>query len=128
GARIRLAAAVAAASVESALAHRIETLVESGWDEQRQALSARRLRRLGAIELESTPTALDADELVEQWLALVRRNGLAWLQPAPAVAQWLARVRWTAAHGEGWPDLSESALLARLEEWLAPWLGGVRRL
>jgi ATP-dependent helicase HrpB len=128
GARVRLAAPVAGADVEVALAARIETVVEAGWDEQRQALTARRVRRLGAIELESAPLALNDGELGEQWLALIRQRGLDWLQWLPAIQNWLGRVRWLAAQGGEWPDLSESALLGRLEEWLLPWLGGVRRL
>jgi ATP-dependent helicase HrpB len=128
GARVRLAAAVAGSRVEAALAGRIETVIESGWDEQRQALGARRVRRLGAIELAAVTVALDESELANQWLALVRRHGLGWLQLSDAAEQWLARVRWAAAQGGDWPDLSDTALLARLDEWLAPWLGGVRRL
>jgi ATP-dependent helicase HrpB len=44
------------------------------------------------------------------------------------VISWLQRVRWLGRQRAGWPDCSEAALLAELEQWLAPYLGGIRRL
>ena len=48
----------------------------------------------------------------------------------PAARQWRARVgllgrSWPEG---GWPNLSDMALLARLDEWLAPYLAGITSL
>jgi len=45
-----------------------------------------------------------------------------------ATEQWLARVRWLRLQRDDWPDFAEPALLAELEEWLLPYLAGVRKL
>jgi ATP-dependent helicase HrpB len=86
------------------------------------------VRRLGAIELVATAQPVGEAESAAFWLAQVRERGLGWLQWSEGVDDWLGRVRWLRERSEAWPDLSEPALLARLEQWLLPWLAGVRRL
>jgi ATP-dependent helicase HrpB len=62
---------------------------------------------------------------------VVRQTGLAlldWPEPAAQLRARVALLRRLdlAAHGTSdWPDLTDTALLARLDEWLAPALGGV---
>ena len=45
---------------------------------------------------------------------------------------WQARVQFVRAlpaqAASGWPDVSDQSLLASLESWLAPWLGGMSRI
>jgi ATP-dependent helicase HrpB len=53
--------------------------------------------------------------------------GLAALPWTPALENLRARVAFLRAHEEGWPDLSDAALLATLGEWLGPFLEAVTR-
>ncbi len=126
GARVRLAAAVAFTEVEAQLASLIESRDEVVWEGER--LAGRRVRRLGAIELAVAVQPVGESESAAFWLAQLRERGLGWLQWSDGVDEWLGRVRWLHGQSGEWPDLSETALLARLEAWLLPWLAGVRRL
>jgi ATP-dependent helicase HrpB len=59
----------------------------------------------------------------------VRREGLAslpWGEAAQAVRARVALLR--RLEGDGWPDLSDEALTASLDAWLAPALAGRRSL
>lgn len=64
----------------------------------------------------------------------VRRKGLELLAWTPELRQWQSRIRLMRAldlaNGaeSDWPDVTDSALLSRLEEWLSPYLTGVTRL
>ena len=89
------------------------------------AVRARQRRRLGAIELASTPVAATAEDTRPAVLAEVRARGLAALsmsESAAALRTRLALVR--RELGEPWPAMDEASLLATLETWLAPQLSG----
>ena len=53
----------------------------------------------------------------------IRELGLALGKPA---ARFQARVQMVRAAGTDLPDLSDTALLETLEDWLAPYLTGLR--
>ncbi len=100
-----------------------------GWDARQGALVARRERRVGELVLSSKPLrALPAAQKVATLCQVVRSEGLALLGWNEAVLQWRARAQclhiW---RGDEWPDLSDDALIATLETWLAPWLERVNR-
>lgn len=88
-------------------------------------------RRFGAIVLDrrSIP-ARTAEELAAALIGGIRQRGLGALPFSEAQQQWLLRVdclrRWCPERGL--PDVSEAALLARLDDWLGPYLNGVTRL
>lgn len=89
---------------------------------------ARRTTRLGAIELASErvqhPAAEQVVAAVREGLRQDGLDALPWREPARALRRRLAFVR--AALGAPWPDVSDEALLASLDEWLAPDLARVR--
>ena len=61
----------------------------------------------------------------------IRQAGLAVLPWTREIEQWRARVafvRQASGDSLGWPDVSDAALLAELEAWLAPALESVTRL
>ena len=90
----------------------------------------RRLTRLGRLTVrESVDEAPPSAMVTAALLARVRASGLAdlpWGPAAKALRQRLAYLR--AGDPEAWPDLSDEALIARLDEWLAPMLVDVRKL
>lgn len=119
GAVLRAAAPISAAAAESAAGHLITDRVTAGFRSGR--VVARRERRLGAILLSSTPVrpspaegrAAVAGALAEEGLAVI-----GWSRTADALRRRMALLH--RSLGAPWPDVSEPALLARLEEWLAP--------
>ncbi len=124
GARILSATPIDAAGVETLFGHRIETRRHVRFVPASGRVEATRERRLGAIRLSSGPdTAADPDEIAAALLEGVRQHGLDLL-PWSANARAL-RIR--AAYA-GLESLSDDALRADLDEWLAPALGGKRRL
>lgn len=124
GARILSAAPIDAANVEALFGHRIETRRSVRFDPANGRVEATRERRLGAIRLSSGPdTAADPVEIAVALLEGLRQHGLDLL-PWSANARAL-RIR--AAYA-GLDGLSDDALRADLDDWLAPALVGKRRL
>lgn len=133
--RIYLAAALEPALFESILAEQVSVHDELEWDEREGVLRAERQRKVGELVLstEALPN-LDAEARSRALLGLVRRKGLELLPWTPELRQWQARIallRRLDLDGKGeseWPDVSDSALLASLDDWLLPYLGKVSRL
>ncbi len=126
-ARVRLAATVdedTARSAASALHSTGEEVHWAGGD-----VVARRVERLGAVELAVRPLREPDAVLVRHALLEgLRQDGLGllrWSADAGALRQRLAFLRLHL--GAPWPDMSESALHARADEWLEPELSRARR-
>ena len=128
-ATIYLAAPVAPAVLEQDLSGHIEEYEEAIWDERRGTVVARRVRKLGQLELEETALPAPSPELIQQGLlAAVQKKGLGSLPWTPAAEQWLARVALLAERFPGeWPTVSERWLADNLETWLGPFLAGMTR-
>lgn len=127
--RIYLAAPITAPEIEELFAERIvdEQLVQ--WNAREGAVLAQQRRRLGALLLEDKPLAKpDPDKVKAAMLEGVRQLGIAVLPWSDDLAKWRQRIAFLRAlDPAGWPDLSDAALLASLDEWLAPFLDGVSR-
>ncbi|MGA5649837.1 ATP-dependent helicase HrpB [Streptomyces seoulensis] len=125
--RMRLGAAVPEEVARAAAASLLEEREEVRWAEGE--VVARRVERLGAVELAVRPLAKPDPELVRAALVDgLRREGLGllrWTEHAQLLRQRLAFLR--ARLGEPWPEVSEEALLARVDDWLEPELGRARR-
>ncbi|MBI1197528.1 MAG: ATP-dependent helicase HrpB [Phenylobacterium sp.] len=92
-------------------------------------LRARRLTRLGRLVVREETDDNPDPALVARALAdRVRREGLRLLPWGPAAVSLRERAAFLHARDPAWPDLSDAALLARLDAWLSPLLVGVRRL
>ncbi|MHB8285152.1 MAG: ATP-dependent helicase C-terminal domain-containing protein, partial [Caulobacteraceae bacterium] len=87
---------------------------------------ARRIRRLGELVVEDRPIERpDPDLLVRMLLARVGEEGLGALNWTDSARRWRERVGFLRGLApDVWPDLSDAALLASLEKWLAPLLHG----
>ncbi|MER9402716.1 ATP-dependent helicase HrpB [Mesorhizobium caraganae] len=125
-ARITAAAAVDEADIRAALSDRIETRRETSFDRERRAVRVRETARLGAITLSErmlpAPSGADANRAI---LDALREHGLAlleWDKDGETLRQrlgWLHR-----GLGAPWPDVSDAALIERLDDWLLPFLTG----
>ncbi|WP_333835684.1 ATP-dependent helicase HrpB [Novosphingobium sp.] len=124
GARIMSALALEQGDVTTWLAHRLDQRHALTWNAQERRVEARLERRLGAIVLTRVPDAKpDPLAVVACLLDVVRREGLPALPLGPAAQALLTRARYA-----GLEALGEEALLASLDEWLAPLLTGRRDL
>lgn len=132
-ARIHLAAPIDRRLLEEHLGHLAVTEDEVAWDQRTESVLARRVRRLDSLVLAEEPLHhLPAGRVVPVVLEGIRSLGLACLPWTRDLEQWRERVALVRAHagaaGESaWPDVADAALLANLEQWLAPWLEGVTR-
>lgn len=123
--RIYLAAPFSPADAEDAL--KSEDVV--AWDAETGRLEARSERRLYGHLVDSKPLKeVPEAEKVAVLCAAVRENPqlLPWSKDVEA---WQARVeslrQWRSE--EEWPNVLWEGLAERLEEWLAPYLGKVRK-
>jgi ATP-dependent helicase HrpB len=125
-ARITAAAAVDEEAVRAILGHRIEARRETAFDPDKRAVRLRETERLGALVLAErtlpAPSGADADAAI---LDAVRAHGLSLLPWSKETESLRARLGWLhRGLGAPWPDVSDAALLERLDEWLAPFLAG----
>ena len=133
--RIYLAAEFDPALLDGVLSEQVRVVDQLDWDEREGVLRAERQRKVGELVLSREPlTGLDEAARTQALINLVRRKGLELLPWTPELRQWQARVgllRQLDLQAQGqseWPDVSDAALLAGLEQWLAPYLGRVSRL
>lgn len=125
--RIRMAAPLTSAQVYGYLKDAIREETDVYWDRESQSVRARARKRLGAIVLEEVPMAKPPAPLVlAALLEGVRAEGLGLLPWSKAARQYQERAVFVRHHDPSWPDLSDEALLAGLEEWLAPCAEGMR--
>ena len=126
--RIRLAATLDPDNLPPSLAVRVTEQVESGFDPVTGTVLARRRRRLGTLILSDRTEPGDPAQIAE---ALANAAAAQDLRPLPwgdATRQLQARVAAMAAIETGWPDLSDAALKATVQDWLVPYLAGITRL
>ena len=129
---IRLAAPLPRTALEADCAALIEHRQRFEWDAREQAVVAQDERWLGAIRLgERRLENPDGERVMSALLAGIRELGLdvlPWTKEARALRQRLAFARDVDTHApRPWPDVSDDALLATLEDWLAPWLTNMSR-
>ena len=133
--RIYLATDFDAQLFDGVLAEQVRQVDQLEWDEREGVLRAERQRKVGELVLSREPLpGLDDAARAKALAGLVRRKGLELLPWTPELRQWQARVNLlrqldlaNSASSE-WPDVSDAALLATLEDWLEPYLGKVTRL
>ncbi len=131
-ARIFLAAPLRLADLEEHFSAQMLEHAEIFWDDREQVIRARRERRLGALVLESAEMRNpDPEALQHAALTGLRQLGLQVLPWTPELRQWQARVmlmrQFAVPTPAPWPDLSDAALAASLEEWAPPWISGFTR-
>jgi ATP-dependent helicase HrpB len=125
-ARILAAAPIALAQIEAIAGERIVESEDLTFERGTRSLRARAMRRLGALVLNERPLPVPATEAAARMLARgIASIGLEALPWSKALAQWRERVMFLHhAEGAEWPDMSDAALTASLEDWLAPHLTG----
>ena len=127
--RIFLAAALDADDVQRLFVDQITVDDVVELDDATGGIVARRRERLGDIVLrESVIARPSPDQTRRALLDAIRRRGVGALPWRDAATRLRARIAFVARHDPAWPDVSDAALLAQLDDWLAPALSGIRRL
>ncbi len=124
--KIRLALPMSESQVRDVFAGQIETVKNCFWSERFKSVRARRQDRFGALILsdanwpDAPPEAIGA-----AMLEGLRKEGITFEGKA---ATLLRRARMAKEGGVDLPDLSDDNLLDRVEDWLLPFLSGVRSM
>ncbi|MFJ1844298.1 ATP-dependent helicase HrpB [Streptomyces sp. NPDC088146] len=126
-ARVRRAAVVDEDTARTAAGHLRFAGEEVRWADG--DVVARRVERLGAVELSVRPLREPAPELVRGALVEgLRREGLGLLRWTRDAGQLRERLAFLHRElGAPWPDVSDGALLDRTGQWLEPELSRARR-
>lgn len=124
--RISAASAVSESDIRDVLGERIETISHSVFDVEKRSVRSREIVRLGTIVLSERQLpslhGSDADQAV---IGAIKENGLSLLEWSKGADVLRRRLAWLhSGIGEPWPDMSDAALLERLEDWLLPFLSG----
>ena len=100
------------------------------WNDERAAVEAFEERRFAAIVLERRSVPVQAEDAVPALLSAIRARGLdalPWSETARRLRLRMQSLRTWMPELE-LPDVSDAWLLDRLQDWLAPYLHGKRRL
>ncbi len=124
---IHVAAPVNEELIRSECGRSIETVRRVEWEHREARIVSVIEERIGALTLSKKAFAATDEEAIPVLCQLIRTtpdvlkfsNGVKLLQARTAL---LAR----AFPEESWPDLSDRALRSNPQEWLTPWLGGIR--
>ncbi len=127
--RIFLAAAIDRTEVEELLQDEMQVTDEVFWDSGTQSVVSRRCTRLGELVVaEKKNTAPDPTAVQTALLAGIRElgtDGLNWTKGARELQARIGCLREWQPEAD-WPDFSDQALATDLEQWLGPYLSGVK--
>lgn len=128
--RILAAAEISRGDVEAHMPEAIRQEEQSFFDKASRQVRARRVTRLGAIIFDEVPLPRPSGEAAARALADgVRDLGLDVLPFSKEAAQLRDRIGFLhRTGGEPWPDMSDAALLDRLDDWFVPFQGQARGL
>ena len=122
-ARIRQAIALTESELRARFADQITWHDHCTWDKRTGQVIARRREQFGALVLDDRVwKAAPSEAVAHAMLNGVRELGLNWTDSA---RRFVARVM-LLEPDDDMPDMSNSALLDTLEDWLLPYLSGVK--
>ncbi|MBO2944190.1 ATP-dependent helicase HrpB [Paenibacillus sp. F411] len=97
------------------------------WHEEAGRIKAVQAVMLGHLKLsERMDPHPDEAAVIQAVVGAVRREGLGLLSWSTQSLQWKQRMQFMSSHNTDWPSVDDEALRDTLEEWLAPYLSGVR--
>jgi ATP-dependent helicase HrpB len=127
--RIFLAAPLSKEALMILFAPRLQREEKVFWEEQSGSVKGQRVVRLEGLVLATAPLAKpSAEAVLTALLSGIRTlglSGLPWSEKATELRARLQCLHLWQPDG-GWPNLSEAWLLENLEQWLAPYLSGIR--
>lgn len=127
--KIRLAAPVAEESLKTILP--VQERFDVAWDSTAKCVRAWKIQFYGSMVLDRKQVAdVPDDELLAVFLEGIRKTGFSALGMSKNEQAFRERVTFLHRNGyaEQYPDFSEEGLMASLEDWLAPYVSGFRKL
>ncbi|WP_058241559.1 ATP-dependent helicase HrpB [Shimia marina] len=123
-ARIRQAIQISEAQIRDLFPDQISWQDHCAWSKRDRRVIARRQEFFGAIALDDRIW----QDAPEESIALAMLDGVRdlGLVFSPAAKRFVARVELIRASGHTLPEMTEDALLAGIEDWLLPHIGGVK--
>ncbi|MEJ2682918.1 MAG: ATP-dependent helicase HrpB [Candidatus Sulfobium sp.] len=124
---VHIAAPVSEEVVRGECAGQIRTVRRVEWDKSRKRIVSAAEERIGAILLSARPFNASDDECLPLLCEAVRSD-YRMLCFSRAAREFQARVAFMhrVFGEEEWPDISDECLASSPEEWLLPWLTGIR--
>ena len=119
-AKIRQAAALSEADLRSLYAARLQWRDLCEWSRRDGRILARRQQALGALVLDERPWDAPPEAIARAAFDGLRALGLPWTPSARRL-----RARMALAQGSGWPEVTDTALLANAA-WLLPFLARIK--
>ncbi len=98
------------------------------WETGSRSVIARRRERLGALVLRETRLEPEPEQVAQALIEGVRREGLGVLPWNESASRLRERITFVRGLHPDWPEVSDRALAATLEQWLGPRLTGVSRV
>lgn len=127
-ARIFLAASLSDAQLKRLSQGRLKETLEVRYNAKTQSVQAQRQWKLGALTLRSERIAQPDEAMLLQALCQgIAQRGLQQLPWSPAQEQLRLRVEYLRQRGQDWPEMTQQALEAELEDWLGPFIQGLRK-
>ncbi|NEW06616.1 ATP-dependent helicase HrpB [Paenibacillus sp. SYP-B3998] len=100
---------------------------EVTWNQETQSVKARERIRLGALTLKEAPLQeTQPESLLQALITGIMTESLEILPWSRSARQLQQRVTFLHHFDGNWPDMSDCALLTRLEDWLGPHLYGMK--
>ena len=127
--KIRLAAPVAEESLKTILP--VQERFDVAWDSTAKCVRAWKIQFYGSMVLDRKQVAdVPDDELLAVFLEGIRKTGFTALGMSKNEQAFRERVTFLhrSGYAEQYPDFSEEGLMASLEDWLAPYVSGFRKL
>jgi ATP-dependent helicase HrpB len=126
--KLYLGAALDEAEVRELYGDQIETVDEVTWDVGAEKVVAKRVERFGAIVLsEKSVKDPDPQAVAHAVAEALAREGLTLLPWREEAVELRARLAFLHGVDPSWPDVSDAALQARADQWLAPHLVEIRK-
>jgi ATP-dependent helicase HrpB len=128
--RIFLAAPLSREEIDAHFGAEIANVDTVEWNSRSESVDARRQRKLGALVLDDShwrdaPPERLAAALIDGVRAL-GLDALPWSDGARQLRARVAFLRGLDGEDSDWPNFSDAALLASLDDWLLPYLSGKR--
>ena len=129
-ARIFQAAPLTLEDIQNVFSRDIEVEDEVHWDDEAGRVRTRRVHRLGALELAGAPLVdPDPHQVARALLKGVAQRGLQVLPWHRETVQLRDRIHFLhQLDPEEWPAASEDALAESVDQWLLPFMAGMRSL
>ena len=128
-ATIYKALAISHTQIEEYLSDQLHTEEDVTWNEEQARIEARKITKLGAIVLKEVQSKHASQEKVtEVLLEELEVLGLESLNWSKEAGSLKSRVEFANHHSMNFPDFSEEYLLENLDEWLAPYMSGMKTL